>query len=465
MDRPIRRLLLFFTILFVALIAQLTYVQVYAAPKYKVHPANTRAIEEEMKVERGVITSADGVELAVNRKVGQYFLREYPQGALVSPWLGYNSLRYGRAGIERVYNEELSGQSGLLGITSYWDRILGREHRGADLKLTVNMAVQRVAAEALGDRKGAVVALDPRTGAVLAMVSYPRYDPNQIDELWDEITSDPDRPLFNRANYGLYPPGSVFKILVAGAGLQEDAVEPDTVFVDTGTVTAGGYEVHNYGDRVYGTHTFTEAFALSINTTFAKLGVQLGADTLAEYASDFGFGETPPWPLGGAKSVFPDPATMDKAHVAQASFGQGEVLATPLQMALDAAGVANEGQIMEPYIVSQVLDYHQNVLEQTRPRVWLTPLTRETAAQMTDLMIEVVNNGTGTSAAIEGVQVAGKTGTAEVENGEPHAWFAAFAPASDPQVVVAVLVENAGTGGSVAAPIARQVILAALGAR
>jgi peptidoglycan glycosyltransferase len=418
-----------------------------------------------MKVERGVIVSADGVELAVNRKAGLYYLREYPEGALVSPWVGYNSLRYGRAGIERVYNEELSGQTGLLGITGYWDRILGRTHRGADLKLTVDLAVQRVAAQALGDRKGAVVALDPRTGAVLAMVSYPRYDPNQINELWEDITSDPDSPLVNRVNYGLYPPGSVFKILVAGAGLQEDEVEPDTVFVDTGTVMAGGYEVHNYGDRVYGEHTFTEAFALSINTTFAKLGVQLGADRLASYAAAFGFGETPPWRLGGAKSVFPDPSTMDKAHVAQASIGQGEVLATPLQMALAAAAVANQGQIMKPYIVSEVLDYRQNVLDRTKPEVWLTPLTAGTAAQMTDLMVEVVNNGTGTSAALEGVQVAGKTGTAEVENGEPHAWFAAFAPAYDPQVVVAVLVENAGTGGGVAAPIARQVISAALGAR
>ena len=328
-----------------------------------------------MKVERGVITSADGVELAVNRKVGQYFLREYPQGAIASPWLGYNSLRYGRAGIERVYNEELSGTVGPAGHHQLLGQDPGSRAPGG------RPQTHRQHGRAAGRRsrpwatgKGAVVALDPRTGAVLAMVSYPRYDPNQIDELWEEIISDPDRPLINRANYGLYPPGSVFKIIVAGAGLQEDAVEPDTVFVDTGSVMAGGYEVNNYGDRVYGAHTFTEAFALSINTTFAKLGVQLGADTLAAYASDFGFGETPPWRLGGAKSVFPDPATMDKAHVAQASIGQGEVLATPLQMALAAAAVANEGQIMKPYIVSQVLDYHQNVLEQTKPGVWLTPL-------------------------------------------------------------------------------------------
>jgi peptidoglycan glycosyltransferase len=463
MDRPLRRLFLFFTLLFVALLVRLAYVQVWAAPALKVNPANTRAIEEEMKVERGVIVSADGVELAINRKDGQYFLREYPQGDLTSPWLGYNSLVYGRAGVERVYNEDLSGQSGILGLTNYWDQIVGNPHRGADLKLTVNMAVQRVAADALGDRKGAVVALDPRTGAVLAMVSYPRYDPNQIDSLWKQINSDRDKPLLNRVAQGLYPPGSVFKVIVAAAALQTGTVTPQSQFDDTGSVTAGGFVVNNYGGNVYGAHDFAEAFTRSINTTFAKVGVQLGAGTLAGYASDFGFGKALPWPLGGAKSVFPDPGGMDKAHVAQASYGQGEVLSTPLEMALAAAAIADGGKIMKPYLVSQVLDYHQNVLKETRPQVWLQPLSSQTAASVRDLMVQVVKSGTGTSAAIGGVQVAGKTGTAEVANASPHAWFVAFAPAGDPQVAVAVLVENAGTGGSVAAPIARRIIAAALG--
>ncbi len=465
MDRPLRRLFLFFTLLFVALLVQLTYLQVWAAPKLKVNSANTRAIQEEMKVERGDILSADGVKLAVNTKEGQLFLREYPQGSLTSPWLGYNSPQYGRAGVERVYNEELSGQSGLLGITGYWDNILGRTHQGADLKLTIDMSVQRAAAEALGERKGAVVALDPRTGAVLAMVSYPRYDPNEIDvdAVWEEINSDPDTPLLNRGVQGLYPPGSVFKIIVAAAGLDTDTVRPDTQYDDTGSVTAGGFVVDNYGENVYGKHDFTEAFASSINTTFAKLGVELGADTLAGYAADFGFGEAPPWALGGATSVFPDPSDMDKAHLAQASYGQGKVLASPLQIALATAAVANGGRIMKPYLLGQVLDSGGGLLSETKPEVWLEPISSETAATLSELMIEVVNNGTGTKAALSSVQVAGKTGTAEVEGGEPHAWFAAFAPADDPQIVVAVLVENAGTGGSVAAPIARAVIAAALG--
>jgi peptidoglycan glycosyltransferase len=295
------------------------------------------------------------------------------------------------------------------------------------------------------------------------MVSYPRYDPNDIDEDWKAINSDPGRPLLNRAAQGLYPPGSVFKIVVAGAALQTGTVTPDTEFEDTGEYLAGGYVVRNYDNKVYGLHDFTKAFASSINTTFAKVGVEMGADTLAEYAADFGFNEESPWPLGASRSLFPDPGDMDTAHVAQVSFGQGEVLSTPLEIALTAAAVANEGKIMQPYVVDQVLDYHKNMLQETRPRVWMEPLTSETAATLRDLMVEAVNHGTGTSAAIEGVQVAGKTGTAEVADAGPHSWFAAFAPADDPQVVVAVLVENAGTGSSVAAPIARKVISAALG--
>lgn len=463
MDRPLRRLLAFFALLFVALIIQLTYVQVWAAPDLKTNPANTGAIEQEMRIERGVIVSMDGVELAVNREDGDYFFREYPQGSLTSPWLGYNSLRYGRAGIERVYNEELSGQYGLMQFTSYWDRILGRPQRGADLRLTINMAVQRVAAEALGERTGSVIALDPRTGAVLAMVSYPRYDPNRLEEIWGELNSDPGAPLLNRAARGLYPPGSVFKILVAGAALEEGVVTSDQEFEDTGSVTAGGFVVRNFGDRVHGGHDFAEAFAKSINTTFAKVGVELGAGNLARYATEFGFGEAPPWSLGGARSVFPDPGDLDKAHVAQASFGQGEVLSTPLQVALMASAVANGGKIMKPYIVQQVLDYHQRVIAEAKTDVWKQPLTEGTAAILKELMVEAVKTGTGTSAALSGVQVAGKTGTAEVEGDQPHAWFAAFAPADNPRVVVAVMLENAGTGGGVAAPVARQVIAAALG--
>ncbi len=274
MDKPVRRLFLFFSLLFVALVLQLTYVQVIDAPKLKIEPTNTRAIEEEMQIERGKIYSADGVLLADNIKMGEDYERTYPKGTSTAPWLGYNSLIYGRAGIERVYNQDLTGQSGTLGVIN---QITGAR-QGADLELTIDMGVQAAAINALGERKGAVVALDPRTGAVIAMVSYPRYDPNRLEDIWADISVDEGRPLLNRATLGLYPPGSVFKIIVAAAALETGKVTADTEFDDTGTYTAGGYEVSNYDDKVYGKHDFAKAFASSINTTFAKLGVELGAE-------------------------------------------------------------------------------------------------------------------------------------------------------------------------------------------
>jgi peptidoglycan glycosyltransferase len=205
--REIRRLFVFFVVAFLALVVQLTYVQVYAAPELRVHASNTRAIEAEMRAERGLILSSDGVELAGNRHEGDYYLRTYPQGALASPLLGYSSIRYGRAGVERVYNPELSGALPGLGVDSVLDWLTGRPTRGADLHLTLDSRVQRVANESLGGRRGAVVALDPQTGAVLALTSSPRYDPNNLEEEWESLQQDAGRPLVNRALNGLYPPG------------------------------------------------------------------------------------------------------------------------------------------------------------------------------------------------------------------------------------------------------------------
>ena len=449
--------------MFVALILMLTYVQVWAAPSLKVNPANTRAVEEEMKIQRGVIVSADGQTLATNDQQGQYFIRTYPFKDLTEPWLGYNNLTYGRAGVERVYNEQLTGQAGLLGVTGSWSAILGQPKRGSDIKLTINMKVQQAAAGALGQRNGAVVALDPKTGAILAMVSYPRYDPNTLTAQWKDLSQNEDRPLLNRATQGLYPPGSTFKIIVAGAALQTGAVTHASTFTDTGSVTIGGYVIHNFDNKSYGQHDFTKAFASSINTTFATVGSQLGADTESTYASAFGFGQALPWKLGGSTSRFPDPSGMDKAHVAQTSIGQGEVLSTPMEMGLAACAVANGGTIMKPYLVDEIQSYNGAIVEKTSPSRWLQPLTAATAATLKALMVQVVKSGTGTAASINGVQVAGKTGTAEVATGDSHAWFAGFAPADDPQVAVVVIVENGGSGGSVAGPIAKQVIAAALG--
>ncbi|NLE74416.1 MAG: cell division protein FtsI [Actinobacteria bacterium] len=465
MERCTRRLFWFFVVLFLLLTGQLAYVQVFAAPRLNTDPSNTRAIEEQMRVERGLILSRDGVELARNVKEGMYFLRSYPQEGLAEPWLGYNSLRYGRAGVERVYNTELAGEMDALRIRNLLDIITGKPKRGADVVLSLDWEIQRAAVEALGDRTGAVVALDPATGAVLACTSYPRYDPNSLEQDWERLIADPGRPLFDRATGGLYPPGSVFKMVVAAAALQEGKVTVDSQFDDTGSYVAGGYEVANFGDQSYGVHDFAEATISSINTTYAKVGVDVGATTLARYAGAFGLGESLPWALGGKTGVFPDPGTMDTAHVAQVSFGQGQLLVSPFEMALVASGIANGGRIMAPYLVEEIRDYRGSVIEKTRPRVWRQAISEDTAAVLKDLMVRVVAEGTGTNAAISGVNVAGKTGTAEVDEGETHAWFIGFAPAEAPRVAVAVIVENAGTGGAIAAPVAKRVMETALGRR
>jgi penicillin-binding protein A len=460
MDRSIRRLFVFFVLMFVGLVVQLTYVQVWAAPKLNTDAYNTRGIDAQMRVERGLILASDGTQLAANHKEGAYYLRQYPEGGLTSPWLGYASLTYGRAGIERTYNPELSGDSELLSVRNFLDLVTGKPKRGADLHLTISPAVQTAAVEGLGDNTGAVVALDPRTGAVLAWASSPRFDPNTIDADWKELNQDPGKPLVDRALSGRYPPGSVFKVIVAAAALEKGIVTPGTQFDDPpGGWLAGGYRVNNFDGKSFGKHTFADAFADSVNTTFAKIGTQLGAQNLSAYARAFGFGLQMPWRIGGSGGSFPDPGGMDVAHVAQASFGQGEVLVTPMQMALVAAAVANGGQMMKPYVVSEVRDYNQQVIEKAQTGVWLTPVSAATAATLRDLMVKVVEEGTGTRAAIEGVKVAGKTGTAEIGGGQAHSWFIGFAPADAPTIAVAVVVEKGTAASSI---IARDVMAAAL---
>ena len=264
MDRSIRRLFVFFVLIFVGLVLQLTYVQVWAAPRLNTDAYNTRGLERQMRVERGLILAADGMRLAVNSKEGAYYLREYPEAGLTSPWLGYSSLVYGRAGVERAYNPELSGELGSAepcAISWTWSRV--RPQRGADLRLTLDPKVQRVAVEALGDNVGAVMALDPRTGAVLGLGELAPVRPQHDRRRVEALNEDPDKPLVDRAIQGRYPPGSVFKVIVAAARPGTGVVTPETVFDDPpGGWLVDGYTVNNFGGKSYGVHTFAEAFAV-----------------------------------------------------------------------------------------------------------------------------------------------------------------------------------------------------------
>ncbi len=482
MNRGITRLFIVGLALFAALIINVTYVQIFRANALKANPANHRTLVQQLRVPRGLILGFDGSVIAGRvRRPGGIYQRTYPQGPVAPQLVGYDTIQYGMSGIEQSMNAYLSGTSASLGPRTWIDRLLGRQPRGANVKLTLVPAVQKVAQQALGSQVGAIVALDPSTGALIAAASTPSYDPRllsrpdpaAVQRAWNALVKDPGRPLLGRATQGLYPPGSSFKVVTATAALDSGAFTPQSVFDDTGVYDIYGGKVTNFGGEVFGTNTLTQALTHSINTTFAKVGVKLGQATLTDYMLRYGFYRVPPLelPVGGVLpsgrygpgGLLATDAPMDPLAVAWMAVGQERLLATPLQMALVAAAVADGGTLMKPYAVQEVVDAHGDVVQTARPTAWHTVMSAQTAATLNTMMQDVVNAGTGTAAALQGIQVAGKTGTAEKGNGTNQAWFIAFAPANAPRVAVAVTIENtSATGGEVAAPLAAAVMRAAL---
>ncbi len=454
-----------------ALVANLTWVQVGQARELAAHPANTRDLVREMRQERGAIVSSDGVVLArsVEQEDGTYG-REYPQGDLGAHVVGYADPRFGRAGIESAMHETLLGRRDVATFRDAVEAAAGIPVRGNDVVLTLHGDVQRVAESVLEGRAGAVVALDPGDGSVLAMASSPTFSPEDLSERWDALAADESAPLLNRALSGLYPPGSTFKVVTLTAALRSETVAATTSYPGTSPIEIGGGRVTNYGGASYGDVTVEQALVSSINTVFAQIAVDVGAPGLVGQARDFGFGAEPPVRLPTDPSLMPDPDLMAEWELAWAGVGQpvGErddvgPVATPLQMALVAAGIANDGEVPAPRVVARVTDPAGRTLSESAPAVWKTACEPEVADEVTRMMVRVVEAGTGRAAALPGVTVAGKTGTAEIGEDRPtHAWFIAFAPAEDPRVAVAVILEEAGTGGSVAAPAAAAVMSAAL---
>lgn len=472
MNTAFKRTFLVLTLLLVALMANVVYIQVIGAKALQEKPQNRGRILQEARVKRGRILAYDGTVLAGVQREGGYWQRTYPQGDLAAHVLGYSSLRYGRSGIEASMNDYLTGEAADLGLQSWLDRLLGRRPEGADVKLTLVPAVQRAAQQALSGLRGAVVAVDPVTGAVLACASTPTYAPGRLERDWKRLSKAKNAPLLDRALQGLYPPGSSFKVVTAGAALDTGVAKPTTQYKDTGTYSVYGGKVTNYGDEVYGTVTLTESLTYSINTTFGKVGDALGQGRLVDYMKRFGFWSRPPLelPAGAVRTsgryqddelLSPD-AAMDPLQVAWAAVGQEQVLATPLQMALVAAGVANGGQVMQPYLVERVIVSGGKEVRAATPKPWKQALDAQVAMELDGMMRKVVEQGTGTAAALAGIEVAGKTGTAE-RGQTDQAWFIGFAPADAPRVAVAVTVEDAsGTGGAIAAPLAAAVMRAAL---
>ena len=472
MNRQIKVLLAVFVILMLAIVANLSWLQIFGAEDIQANGANKRRLVQQYAIERGDILSADGQVIAGTVDTGtEYrYQRQYPMGSLFASVTGYDSWKYGRTGLEKTFNDELLGGGGKLTIRGIGNRLVGNSKKGNSIVITADARIQHAAARALGGRPGAVVAMDPRTGKVLAMVTSPTYDPNAAvpasggdwQAQWDAFNADLARPLFNRATSGLYPPGSSFKVVTGAAAVDQGIANPDTPFDCPGKFVVDGYAIYDFNKKTHGSLTFAQAMEVSCNITFAQVGLQLGAPALVEYAEMFGFNRVMPFDLPGAVSRIQEAATMDRVQLATAAFGQGGDLATPLEMAAVVSTVANGGVLMKPYLVDETKDYNSKVLDKRGPKQLRRVVDRRTAETVRDTMVDVVKRGTGTAARIDGVLVAGKTGTAEVENGDPHAWFVCFAPAEDPTVAVAVVVEHGGEGGRAAAPVARDVLVRAL---
>lgn len=478
MNGPIRRVAIIIFAAFALLLLNVTYVQVVAGPRYRDDPRNPRVLLSRTGKERGLIIAADNTVLA--ESVPELadpgvFTRSYPEGPAFAHVVGFSSLLFGDRGIEEAHAGELRSRRDLT-VSDLVSALLGRDLRPRSLQLTVEPALQRIAYEALGSQAGAVVALQPETGAVLALVSKPSYDPNTLlgaaaRGAGEALTADPTRPLLNRATGESYPPGSTFKPVVAAAALETGQASPEASFPDPAELELPGSTavIRNYGGGTCGGGTeisLRDAFAQSCNTVFGLLAMQVGAALLAEQADEFGFNQAVPFEWEVLPSVFPPAENFsnDLPALAQSGIGQRDVRTTPLQMALVAAAIANDGLIMVPHLVQRTFDADGNVISVRQPAIYRRAVSPATAQVLGGLMERVVTSGTGRRASVPGVRVAGKTGTAETTVGAPHAWFIGFAPVEQPTIAVAVLVEAGGqmgesaTGGSLAAPIAAQLL-------
>lgn len=475
MDKNIRKLAIFYVVLIIILVFNLSWMQVIDRERIVENPANPRHLVEDYGIKRGRIFTSDRVLIAESReREGTIkYLRYYPEGSLYSQVLGYDSPQLGRSGIEEQYNDYLLAKDRVQG---FLERLLRTRKEGYDIHLTIESEVQRAAAAALGNRRGAVIAINPRNGAVLAMVSYPTFDPNLLvsqekegerpsgEIAMERYTQEASSPLLNRATMGLYPPGSSFKILTTAAALDGAGLSPSIVFNCPGTWEVGGFRVTNYGHTNYGNIDMTDALAKSVNTYFAQLATKIGSELLVRYAEEGGMNQRIPLDYPAvAVSTIPSASEMDLAELAWTGVGQGRLQLSPLQLCIFGCAIANGGVIMTPHLLEDVRD-RENIITKFETKAWKRLMSPATATTELTMMQEVVKSGTGRAAAIEGYAVAGKTGTAEAGEGKPnHTWFVGIAPAQNPQVVVAVVVENSGgTGGATAAPIARQVLLAAL---
>lgn len=431
---------------------------------------NPRRIAFDRRIARGALLDRWGETLAETRfdTLGEP-VRELTVPA-AAPVVGFQAWRYGAGaldaaygagGAEAAFDSVLRGDSGMSAREIVATRLLHRAQQGRDVRLTLDARLQAGAAELLGGQNGAVVVLDVATGAVRVMVSQPTFDPAALDTGAQPMS---EAQMLNRATHGLYPPGSIWKTVTLAGALSEDLVDPETMFTDGEAVELfDGYPVRcdNNPDGVL-SFDLAHAYAWSCNVTFARLAVQLGADRYRALAEAFGVGDSPPFALGAADTSLSADSELSAPELAAAGFGQGELLVSPLEMALVAAAVAGDGTMPTPYLVEDVAGLGSRAADETRS-VWKRPMNSVTAGQVRSIMITSVRDGWARSAVMGlGISAGGKTGTAEVPDGPPHAWFIGFAPADNPRLAVAVLVEHGGEGSRTAAPLAGRVLEMAL---
>jgi peptidoglycan glycosyltransferase len=472
-NEPISKLFALVVVLFALLIAFTSRWTIFEAKSLADNPKNRRELLEEQRIERGRILTHDGTVLAKSVPTGQggTFRRTYPKDGLFAHAVGYSFIRYGRAGLERSRNDELSGKK--TSITNIIDELSGQPPKGDDIRTSLSVKGQRAALAALQGRKGSVVALEPSTGRVLVMANVPAYNPNQVPSQLGQLNHDKDSPLLDRATQAGYPPGSTFKPVTAVAAIDSGEFRPDERLSGKSPQTISGVPLQNFGGEQFGDITLTEALTKSVNTVWAKVGERVGLKTMAKYMQRFGFYAKPPIDLPrsdvlasgeylGADMLDP---TSGRIDVGRMAIGQDKLRVTPLQMAMVASAIANKGVLMRPLLATESIDPDGRRTE-IKPEQMSRVMKESTAATVTAMMKNVVKDGTGGAAALTTVDVAGKTGTAEIipAANVNQPWFIGFAPAEAPRVVIAVTIERSqgGTGGQVAAPIAKQVLEALL---
>jgi len=481
MNRELKRVSVVVMLMFVALLTSTSIVQGFQADNLSADARNTRTLYDSYSVERGAIL-VDGKPIAQSMPADDNFkfLRTYSDGPLYAPVTGFIPLNGAPTGLEHALNGELTGTSDSQFFDKISSLVTGQNAKGAAVEVTIDPVAQKAAWDALGDLRGSVVVTEPKTGRILAMVSKPSYDPNlltvhdnkQVTDTYESLLDDPGDPLVDRAINSLNPPGSVFKLVVTTAALESGKFTPDSTFPNPGSYTPPGttHEITNSGGGTCGSGdsvTLATALRLSCNIPFAELGVQLGDTAIGETAEKFGFNADHSIPMPVTKSNYP--SGLDAALTAQSAFGQYEDRATPLQMAMVSGAIANKGVAMKPNVVEEILAPDLSPLQKFEPRELGRVMSAETAATITQMMVNGVRDGAASNARIDGVNVAGKTGTAQNGGTEPYTlWFTGFAPAEDPDYAITVLVEDGGGmgqtgfGNLLAAPIAKKVLEAVL---